>query len=294
MAAADSAEDIMTTGLFDLTGKVCIVTGSTKGIGSRTAERMIEHGARVVITSREAAAAAARARELNDRFGAGRALGLPFDMADRASGRALIDATVDAWGRIDTLMCNAAHIILGRLADLGDEMEALDLSFQSNVRNYAALTRHAVPIMRAQGGGAIIYILSTAGFIGAPPFLPYGIAKTSLDYMTRALAVDYGPDNIRVNAIVPGAISTGRESGIEASGAPQLFVANIPIARRGKPDDIAGVAILLSAPAGVYITGQSIAVDGGSLLKGSEGITAGYDHAVRHVQQENVGRPVAD
>lgn len=281
------------TGLFDLSGKVCIVTGATKGIGRRTAERMVEHGANVVVTSRYADAAQACAAELNDQFGANRALGLRYELSDREQGRALIAQAASHYGRIDTLMCNAAHIILGRLETLGDDMAGIDASFQSNVRNYAAMTRHVVPIMRAQGGGSIIYVLSAAGFIGAPPYLPYGIAKSSLNYMTKALAVDFGPDNIRVNAIIPGSIATGRGSGLEVSGGTQVFVQNIPIARRGEPDDIASVAILLSSPSGAYMTGQSIGVEGGMLLKGSEGITIGYDHAARDARTKS-GLPIAD
>jgi NAD(P)-dependent dehydrogenase (short-subunit alcohol dehydrogenase family) len=280
--------------LFDLGKKICVVTGGTKGIGRTTAERMIEHGAQVALTSRFADDAKKRARELNDKYGEDRAYGVPFDLADRNQGRELIDKVVQKWGRIDTLMCNAAHILLGRLETLGDDMDAVDRSFQANVRNYAALTRHVVPIMREQGGGTVIYVLSTAAFIAAPPYLPYGIAKVSLDYMTRSLAVDFGPDNIRVNAIVPGSIRTNRETALEKSGSHGLFVAKIPLARRGDPDDMAGVAILLSSPGGAYITGQTIAVDGGMLLKGSEGITEGYDHAVTHANAMGNSMPVSD
>ncbi|MCG2621251.1 SDR family oxidoreductase [Arthrobacter sp. I2-34] len=271
--------------LFDLSNRVCLVTGSTKGIGMATTYRMLEHGARVVVTGRGEAEAQARAAELNTQFGSGRAIGIGFDLADRASGRALIDRTLEKWGRIDTLMCNAAHILLGRLESMDEEVELIGTSFESNVRNYAALTRYVVPHMRSQGGGSIIYTLSAAGFIAAPPYLPYGIAKSSLDYMTKSLAVDFGPDNIRVNAIIPGGIRTFRKSALEESGAADKFVEKIPMGRRGDADDIAAVAVLLAAPGGSYITGQSIGVEGGMLLKGSEGITEGYDFALSMQEQ---------
>jgi len=144
------------------------------------------------------------------------------------------------------------------------------------------------------GGRSIIYILSNAAFIAAPPFLPYAISKLGLDYMARAFAVEYGKDNIRVNAIAPGSIATGRPSGVELSGAPQRFIRDIPLPRRGAPDDIAGMAILLSAPAGEYITGQTITVDGGMTIKGADGVTEGFDMAAAYVAKENAGRPVSD
>jgi NAD(P)-dependent dehydrogenase (short-subunit alcohol dehydrogenase family) len=264
--------------LFDLTGRVVIVIGATKGIGRATATRMIEHSARVVVTSRAAEDAEARAAELNAEYGEGRAIGTRFDLLDRADGPKLIARAVSEWGRVDTLVCNAAHIALGRLESLGDDMELIDASFQANVRNYAALTRHVVPVMKAQGGGSIIYLSSTAGFIAAPPYLAYGLAKHALGYLARVLAVTYGADNIRFNAIVPGAIDTGT-SALQKSGAHEIFVARIPLRRRGLPDEIAGMAVLLASPSGAYATGQCFILDGGQVIHGMEGITEGYDFA---------------
>jgi len=265
-------------GLFDLSGKVCIITGATKGIGAATAARMIEHGARVIVTSRVQADAEAHAEALNREYGAGRAIGARFALQDRADGPPLIARAIEAWGRIDVLLCNAAHIALGRLESLGDEMELIEVSLQSNVRNYAALTRHAIPAMKAQGGGSIIYMSSSAGFIAAPPYLAYGLAKSALAYLARVLAVDYGPDNIRLNVIVPGAIDTGTST-LQKTGAHEIFVAKIPLRRRGLPDEIAGMAVLLASPAGAYATGQCFFLDGGQVIHGMEGITEGYDFA---------------
>ena len=157
--------------IFDLSGRVCVVTGGTQGIGSATAERMAEHGATVVVTSRKQEDAAARAAELNNRYGQGRAVPIAFDLMSRKSGAELIERAMQACGRIDTLMCNAAHIVHGRLQELGPDVDVLGEVLEANVRNYAALTRNVVPIMRDQGGGGIIYVLSTLGFFGSPPFL---------------------------------------------------------------------------------------------------------------------------
>ena len=264
--------------LFDLTGKVCIILGATKGIGAATAARMIEHGAQVVVTSRVAERAEAYAKALNAEYGDDKAFGLPFDLLDRASGPPLIARAMEKWGRIDTLVCNAAHIALGRLNDLGDEMELIATSLEANIRNYAALTRHIVPVMKAQGGGSVIYVSSTAGFIAAPPYLAYGLAKSALAYLARTLAVEHGPDNIRFNAIVPGAINTGTST-LQQSGAHELFVAKIPLRRRGLPDEIAGMAVLLASPSGAYVTGQALVIDGGQIIHGMEGITEGFDFA---------------
>src|SRR3546814_10052925 len=119
---------------------------------------MVEHGAHVVLTSRVAEQAETRAAELNAHFGEEKAIGLPFDLRDRASGPPLIARTVEKWNRIDTLVCNAAHIALGRLDELGDEMELIGSSLEANIRNYAALSRRVVPVMKAQGGGSVLYI----------------------------------------------------------------------------------------------------------------------------------------
>lgn len=262
--------------LFDLTGTVCVVTGSTMGLGRASAERMAEHGAQVVVTSRKPKDAKAAAEEINDRFGAGKAIGLGFELADRASGRALIGDTVDRLGRIDTLLCNAAHIFRARLHQMNDDLDELSQSLQSNVVNYAALTRDVAPIMTRQGGGSVIYVLSTLGFFGSPPFMPYAVAKAALAHMTRVLAVDYGDENIRVNSIVPGSFGTSSKFQTNPE-AVQRFVGKIPLKRQGVPDEIAGLAVLLASRSGAYATGQSFIIDGGQLLKGMEGAQEGYD-----------------
>jgi NAD(P)-dependent dehydrogenase (short-subunit alcohol dehydrogenase family) len=262
--------------LFDLTGRVCVVTGSTMGLGRASAERMAEHGAQVVITSRKPEDAQAAADEINNSFGAGRAIGLGFELADRASGRQLIADTLDKLGRIDTLMCNAAHIFRARLHEMGDDLDELEQSLQSNVVNYAALTRAVAPAMIKQGGGSVIYVLSTLGFFGSPPFMPYGVAKAALAHLTRILAVDYGDENIRVNSIVPGSFRTASKFQTNPDSV-QRFIGNIPLKRQGVPDEIAGLAVLLASPSGAYATGQCFVIDGGQLLKGMEGAQEGYD-----------------
>jgi NAD(P)-dependent dehydrogenase (short-subunit alcohol dehydrogenase family) len=262
--------------LFDLNGRVCIVTGSTMGLGRASAERMAEHGAQVVVTSRKPEDAAAAAAEINQKLGTDRAIGLGFELQDRASGKALVAGVLDRFGRIDTLMCNAAHIFRARLHEMGDDLEELQQSLTSNVVNYAALTKEVAPAMARQGGGSVIYVLSTLGFFGSPPFLPYSLAKAALAHMTRVLAVDYGDENIRVNSIVPGSFRTASKFQTNEQSV-QKFIGKIPLKRQGAPDEIAGLAVLLASPSGAYATGQSFIIDGGQLLKGMEGAQEGYD-----------------
>src|SRR3546814_7760936 len=141
-----------------MSGKVCVVIGATKGIGAATATRMVEHGANVVLTSRVAEQAETRAAELNAHFGEEKAIGLPFDLRDRASGPPLIARTVAKWNRIDTLVCNAEHIALGPLDELGAAMGLIGSSLEAHIRNYAPLSRSLVPVMQGQGGVTGVYI----------------------------------------------------------------------------------------------------------------------------------------
>src|SRR3546814_20665174 len=122
-------------------------------------------------------------------------------------------------------------------------MELIGSSLEANIRNYAALSRRVVPVMKAQGGGSVIYISSSAGFIAAPPYLAYGLAKSAMAYLARALAVDYGTSNTRFHVIVPGATNTGTTN-LQKSGAHELLVAKYPQQRRGLAEGIAGMAVL--------------------------------------------------
>jgi NAD(P)-dependent dehydrogenase (short-subunit alcohol dehydrogenase family) len=260
--------------IFDLTGRVCVVTGSTKGIGRAVVERMAEHGANVVVTSRTAQNAIALADDLNLRHGRRIASGVAFDLANRGDIDNLTRHAAETWGRLDVVVGNAAYLNFGRLEDIDDA--AIDASLQANVRNHAALARSVVPIMRGGGGGSIIFILSTLGFFHSPPYLTYSLSKAALRHLTGILAVDYGPDNIRVNSIAPGSIQTSSRFHDDKEKS-RILIGRIPLQRPGIPDEIAAAAVLMAAPGGAYMTGQTLIIDGGQVLQGMEGAREAYE-----------------
>jgi len=256
--------------LFDLSGKVCVVTGSTKGMGRAIVERYTEHGARVVVTSRHLNECEAVAEKLNAKRKADCAVPCAFDLSDAATTSAPIEAALKKWGRIDVVVANAAIITMGAF-DAAPDSE-YELAFTGNVRNNARLTRAALPAMRKQGnGGSIIYVLSTVGLFPSPPYLTYALSKAALGHLTRILAVDLGPENIRVNAIVPGMIKTfAAEAFSRNPEAVKLAIGRNPLGRMGESDEIAAPAVLLASPGGAYINGQLIIVDGGQIHQGRE------------------------
>lgn len=255
--------------LFDLSGKTAVVTGSTKGIGRAIAERFAEHGAKVVIASRKIDECKAVVAELEDRYGKGIAIARAFDLADRDTIEAPVQAALDAWGRIDILVGNAASIHVDSHRSAKDKH--YDLTFQYNLRNNAALATAAIPAMQKQGGGSIMFIASTVGVFPSPPYLTYGMAKAAMIHMTKIMAVDYGRENIRVNTIAPGFILTPANGALEHDPERTAKVlGNQPLGRIGKPDEIAGAAVFLASPAGAYMTGQVMVVDGGQVHAGRE------------------------
>jgi NAD(P)-dependent dehydrogenase (short-subunit alcohol dehydrogenase family) len=260
--------------IFDLTGRVCVVTGSTKGIGRAIVERMAEEGANVVVTSRTEADAVALADRLNSQFERRMASGVGFDLAKRDDIDRLVQHAVDSWGRIDVMVGNAAYLNFGRLEDIDDA--AIDSALQANVRNSAALARSVVPIMRKCGGGSILFILSTLGVFHSPPFLTYSLSKAALRHLTGILAVDYGPDNVRVNSIAPGSIQTSSRFHDDQEKS-RILIGRIPLQRPGIPDEIAAAAVLLASPGGAYMTGQTLIIDGGQVLQGMEGAREAFD-----------------
>ena len=260
--------------LFDLTGQVAVVTGSSHGIGRAIAERMAEHGARVVFSSRTIDTCRARADAVNERFGEERAIAIACDMLDRPQLGRLIERTMDQWGRIDSVVGNAlvdgpAQAWIERL-----DIEHFTIWFEGNVTNNAYLAQLVTPIMRAQGGGTIIYVSSTSGIAALEDYIGYGSSKAALSHLARILAVQLGPLNIRVNAIAPGIIaSRGWDPEGEWSDAEERLIGTgeTPLGRPGTPDEIASCAVWLASPGGTYATGGVFVVDGGQTLKGMTG-----------------------
>lgn len=259
--------------LFDLSGKVALITGSTKGIGRAAAERMAEHGARVVISSRNAAECAEVARDVERRHGSGRALARAADVAVNADVKGLVDHTLERWGRIDILVANASLVSAGTIEQA--PVEDFELAFHGIVSQSVLLAKLAAEPMKAQGGGSVVFLSSSAATAVLPDFPAYGIAKASLHQLARILAVHWGPHNIRVNTIVPGVTRTDSTRGMwEDAKSLKIAVGTTPLARIGDADEIAAGIVFLASPGGAFVTGHTLLIDGGIALRGSEGIGA--------------------
>lgn len=252
-------------GLFDLSGEVAIVTGSTKGIGKAIAARMAEAGAKVVVSSRKADACAAVTEEINKNYAAngGEAISIPCHVGDEEQLRALVDHTNETWGKVTCVVPNAAvNPYYGPSAEMPDS--AFEKILQVNVMSTFKLCHLVLPQMVERGSGSIIVIASVAGLKGSVELSGYAISKVAEHQIARNLAVEYGPKGIRVNAIAPGLIKTDFAKALWTDPKRLAHVENQqPIRRIGDPDDIAGAAIFLASRAGAYVTGQVICVDGG-------------------------------
>ncbi len=249
--------------LFDLTGKVAIVTGSSRGIGKASAEALADHGAKVVISSRKQDACEEVAAAINAKHGDGTAIAVAASISDKAALQTLVDETRAAFGRIDILVCNAAsNPYYGPLADIADDQfrKILDNNIVSN----HWLIQMTAPEMRERRDGAIIIISSIGGLRGSPVIGAYNVSKAADFQLARNYAVEYGPDNVRVNCIAPGLIKTDFARALwENPEAEARVNKGTPLRRLGEAEDIAGAVVYLASPAGGYMTGQAMVVDGG-------------------------------
>ena len=249
--------------LFDLTGKVAVITGSSRGIGKAIAERLAEHGARVVISSRKAGPCDEVAAEINRRFGEGRAIAVPANIASREDLQRLTDETNAAFGRIDILVCNAAtNPYAGPMAGISDEQFGKIL--QNNVVSNHWLIQMVAPRMLERRDGSIIIVSSIGGLRGNALLGAYNISKAADMQLARNLAVEWGPQGVRVNCIAPGLVQTDFAKYLwENPEQLKQVTEPAPLRRIGQPDEIAGTAVYLAAPASAYMTGQTLVVDGG-------------------------------
>jgi NAD(P)-dependent dehydrogenase (short-subunit alcohol dehydrogenase family) len=252
--------------LFDLTGKTAIVTGSTKGIGRAIARALAQHGARVVVSSRDTGRVEATQRELLEE--GLDVIGLPCNVGRKAELQGLIDETLKAWGQIDIAVGNAAiNPHYGPAMEVADETFAKIMA--TNVQSNLWLAQMVADGMRRRKDGAIIYVSSIGGFFGTDVIGAYGISKAADFQLARNLAVELGSDNIRVNCIAPGLVRTdfARKLWDDPERAAQR-IAETPLRRLGEPDDIAGIAVYLASGAGSWTTGQTFVVDGGVSIMG--------------------------
>ncbi len=254
----------MTNSLFDMTGKVAVITGSTKGIGRAIAEEMARLGARVVISSRKADACEQVAAELKAQ--GFEAMAVPCHVGRKADLQNLVDRTNQAWGAIDVLVCNAAtNPVYGTTAEMTDE--AWDKIMDTNVKGTFWLTNMVLPQMAEKGEGAVVLLSSIAGLRGNTTIGTYGVSKAAEAALARNLAVEWGPKGIRVNSIAPGLIRTDFAKALwEDPVRVKRAEDKTPLRRIGDPVDIAGLAVFLSTRASAYITGQVIVADGGETI----------------------------
>ena len=254
--------------LFDLSGKSAIVTGSSRGIGRAIAERLAEHGARVVISSRKPAPCEEVANAINEKYGEGRAIWVPANIADKAELQALVDRTNEAFGKVDILVCNAAiNPYYGPLLDISDE--AFDKIMASNIKSNVWLCALAIPDMAKRKDGSVIIVSSIGGLRGTPVIGAYGISKAADMALVRNLAMEWGQHNVRVNAIAPGLVKTDFARALwENPDTYQATIKMSPLRRIGEPDDIAGAAIFLASAAGNFTTGSTVVIDGGVTIAG--------------------------
>ena len=249
--------------LFDLTGKVAIITGSSRGIGKAIAQRMAEHGAKVAISSRKANACEEVAAGINAAY-PGAAIAVPANISSKEDLQRLVDETKKAFGKVDILVCNAAsNPYYGPMSGISDD--AFRKILDNNIVSNNWLINMVAPEMQARKDGAIVIISSIGGLRGTGVIGAYAISKAADMQMARNLAQELSPSNIRVNCVAPGLVKTDFARALwDTPEAEKRSSSGTPLRRLGEPDDIAGAAIYLASRAGAWTTGQTIVVDGGS------------------------------
>jgi len=255
--------------LFDVSGRVAIITGSSRGIGRAIAERLAEHGAKVVISSRKAEACQTVAAAINNVRGSGTALAIPANISSKDELINLVEKTRAAFGQIDILVCNAAtNVHMGPMATLKDEQFRKIL--ENNILSNHWLVQLVAPEMSARRDGAIVIVSSVGALQGSAILGAYSLSKAADLQLARNLAVELGPNNIRVNCVAPGIIKTDFARALWQN--PKIAKATeavTPLRRLGEPDDVAGAVVFLCSAAGRYVTGQYLVIDGGASVGGS-------------------------
>lgn len=251
----------MTNNPFDLTGKVAVVTGSSRGIGRASAELLARMGAKVVVSSRKADACQEVADGIRD--GGGDAHVIACNISRRDEVEALVNGAIAHYGKIDILVCNAAvNPYYGPLLDITDE--AFDKIMGANVKSNIWLCGLAMPKMAERGGGSVVIVSSIGGLRGSTVIGAYGISKAADFSLCRSLAGEWGPKNVRVNCIAPGLVKTDFARALwENEELLARRTATTPLRRIGEPHEIAGAVVYLASDASTFMTGQTIVIDGG-------------------------------
>lgn len=251
--------------LFDLTGKVAVVTGASRGIGEAIAYRMAQHGAKVVVSSRKIDACQEVVDRINGDFGEGTATAIACNISYKEQLQNLVDETNKTLGPIDIMVCNAAvNPYFGPSQTIPDD--AFDKIMSCNVKSNHWLSQMVAPSMAERGGGSIIIISSIGGLHGSASLGAYGLSKAADLQMARNLAVEYGGGNVRANCIAPGLIKTYFAKALwENEDILKASTSRSPLKRIGTPDEIAGAAVFLASEAGAFMTGQVMVIDGGNM-----------------------------
>jgi NAD(P)-dependent dehydrogenase (short-subunit alcohol dehydrogenase family) len=244
--------------LFGLDGRVAIVTGGTRGIGRAIAEGFVDAGATVVVSSRKAEAVEATVRELGARGGA--VLGVPAHMGELDDVRRIVDATTEAYGRIDIIVNNAATAVTMPLGSL--TVEAWDKVYDVNLRGPVFLVEAALPYLLQSPSASVINVISAGAFLASPNVAMYAGAKAALLSFTRSMAADFATRGIRVNALAPGTVDTDMVRN-NTEEAQERMVEASWMRRMATPDEMVGPAVFLASDAASYVTGQVIIADGG-------------------------------
>lgn len=249
---------------FDLTGKVALITGASRGIGAAVAGACAAAGARVVLASRKQEALDAVAEGI--RAAGGEALPVAAHTGDAAAVAALVEQAVAAYGGIDILFNNAAtNPHFGPI--MTAEESHWDKTFDVNVKGYFRMARACLPSMQARGGGKIINVASVAGRRPQPGMGIYGVTKAAVLMLTEVLAVELAPVNIQVNAIIPGFVRTRFSQAIWADAAlHEAVLKAIPQRRMAHPEELTGLALFLASDASAFVTGAAHVIDGGQLV----------------------------
>lgn len=252
--------------LFDLTGTVALVTGSSRGIGRAIAEAMAAQGAKVVISSRKAGPCEEVAEAIN--ASGGEAIAVPCNISEDEQLETLVSETLRTWGRIDSLVLNAAvNPYFGDFLDTPDD--AFEKTIRVNIRQNMRLCKLVLPGMRTLGGGSVTVVSSNTAFKGSAKLGIYAVTKAADIQLVKNLAVAYGPSNIRANAIAPAVVRTDFAKALWEDPARAEKVARTYALRRlGEPEDIAGAAVFLASRAGAWMTGQTLVIDGGWAVQG--------------------------
>ena len=252
--------------LFNLKNKSILITGSSKGIGKAIAYQCAEHGAKVIISSRKLDICEQTADEINTKLGSEVAYAIPANISDDKQLEILVNETREKIGKIDVLICNAAtNPFMGSMLDM--PIEKFDKVMHNNIRSNQVLCNLVLPEMISKEDGSIIIISSIAAIKGSPILWAYNISKAADVMIVKNIAAEFGHKNIRANSIAPGLIKTDFAKALwENPDILKTVLSSTPMQRIGMPDEVAGVAVMLSSNAGNYINGQTIVVDGGTTI----------------------------